>query len=142
MACGCKKTAPPDTRLLRARALMCGLCPHRVGAMDEPDVRCGLNKQPLVLTVKGMATCPIGRHPDQKTGMVEWLGQEWMGVPFPLKLAVRLRVMRWAWGVGKLTGPVHGCGCHAEVKRLTAPYRAAFWRAWSKIRRAVGENRP
>jgi hypothetical protein len=120
MGCGCGGSMPvpltvgwSDQRdTIRARAVMCGVCPEMV------DGTCRL-------TGKGrrhMATaggCPIGRHPDEG-GVVRWLETDWLGVPAPV---------RWTWwlarrwlGLPALTGPLPGCGCHRALKDIWDRY--------------------
>lgn len=139
MACGCgnrKSVAPPDSRRLRTLAFMCVTCPHLTGHPEDPATNCGVSGQPVYLTVRGMASCPIGRHPD-KDGVVEWAGLDWIGHPAPLAWLYRWRWWRrrlTEWHEGPepppLSGPLMGCGCWLQGK--LAWMAARRW--WKRVR--------
>lgn len=98
--CGCKgKTNELD------RAVMCLACPSRRGGLCKPA---GV---PIVATIRGLAVCPKGRHPDDN-GVLTWAWIRWHGVP---------KVVRWAvrpWIGRDRIRRLKGCGCIVVLKKL------------------------
>jgi hypothetical protein len=114
MACGCSQGPPTDSI---TNACLCSWCPDRSGL-----THCSLNGQPLHLLIH-TGTCPAGRHADAH-GRVVWCGIRWIGVPYPLRLAMRYKLGRLIVGCGNRvdTRKLAGCGCIERFKQ-----------AWEKL---------
>lgn len=102
MTCRCTSTVD-----LRSRAAMCHTC---IYAEHAPNAFVG---GAISCTIEGgklLEKCPKGKF-GESAGVVKWLGLEWYGVPYPIRLAL--------W----ICHPKHpkpsgftGCGCLKVVK--------------------------
>lgn len=110
----------------RARAAMCSVCPEAVRdgpwfTREGSPLACGLSGKPIKLHVESCRpSCPAGHHPGA-SGMVHWVGLDWFGVPYPVRL----------WLRRKLTAPLPGCGCIARLKI-----------AWERLKARWAGNAP
>lgn len=100
MACGCGMSM--DDRTATA-LVMCVVCEHRKGSVTV----CTIDGKPMM-----SRPCPIERHPDED-GLVEWAGDQWAGVPSPLRRAGCLG--SWRRRLGSIASGIDwaglpGCG--------------------------------
>lgn len=99
--CGCG-----DTRNIHAAAAMCATCPRL-----ENFTTCTIDGLPAL-----SRACPLGKHPDAEN-VVRWCDLEWIGVPAPIRWALRLRWFRRIIGAGSaLRTDLIGCGCVKALK--------------------------
>lgn len=125
MGCGCGNSKRVSLPVWVEQAAMCRVCPESNGSLLRSPTRCGLSGLDLrdhVLRV----SCPLGSV--RPKGVVWWLGTEWIGVPYPVRLFVW-----WAGSRHYRPGSWRGCGCARLPKAL---YRLAL----RKIRRPYVER--
>lgn len=118
MACGCGKkstgTVPASCGvalpvIYLERAAMCRVCPHRVSQGAADLGWCSLADTGVGLRLEG-GQCPAGHHPGSD-GKLRWLGVKWRGIPYPVRLWLRVRH-------GTATGKWPGCGCIDRLKTI------------------------
>jgi hypothetical protein len=100
MACACKLLPWSDPAKVRTHQRACAVMAkvHNIQLID------GSKRYPWA--------------PDRR-GHVRWLGMTWIGVPYPIRLAL----------AKDLTGPLDGCGCNR---------RALVW--WRLVKRSVART--
>ena len=118
MACGCGKkstgTVPASCGvslpiIYLERAAMCRVCPERQSVGPGDLGWCPLVGAGVGLALEG-GLCPIGHHPGSD-GKLKWLGVKWRGIPYPVRLWLRVRH-------GTATGKWPGCGCVDRLKTI------------------------
>jgi len=105
----CCATKPDGDKL--TRTAMCAAC---IGHKRE----CKVSHRFVGLHIDG-EPCPLNRHPTA-TGIVRWMGVDWIGVPFPIRAYLYLRrgdgcSIEWC-------NRFEGCGCIDVIKA-----------AWSRL---------
>lgn len=133
---------------MAAAAAMCAVCVHRDGRVTDARALCTIDGRHIEIHAYEAAVgrrlgvphdspdagrwgCPLGRHPDAR-GIVRLNGVEWYGLPWPVRVILRVGIVRRSLGLPPLTGreqPHDGCGCVRALKviwmRLTQRRRGA-----------------
>ena len=81
---------------------------------------CQSNTDPATSAVLAMYRLPF------HNGIVTWLGIDWYGIPYPIRLyVIAWRVLARAWAGESVEVPdpsvFSGCGCIKRLKDLVSP---------------------